>query len=161
MAVTAPRGWPDDWQERKAGHDCALCETLGQGDNDHTVHVATLPFAEVGLERRSVVAGYCIVTFRLGHVAEAFELDGEISSGYWSDVVRVARAVDAVFNPMKINLMMLGNWVPHLHTHVVPRYADDPAPGGPITWSDLFRDEPADEVSLRDHAERLREAMTR
>jgi diadenosine tetraphosphate (Ap4A) HIT family hydrolase len=30
--------------------------------------------------------------------------------------------------------MTLGNTVPHLHAHVLPRYQDDSAPGGPIAW---------------------------
>jgi hypothetical protein len=28
---------------------------------------------------------------------------------------------------MKLNYFTLGNTVPHLHTHVLPRYQDDPA----------------------------------
>jgi diadenosine tetraphosphate (Ap4A) HIT family hydrolase len=38
---------------------------------------------------------------------------------------------------MKVNYMLLGNSVPHLHTHVFPRYPDDPAPGGPLSWEAL------------------------
>ncbi len=33
---------------------------------------------------------------------------------------------------MKINYQTLGNRTPHLHTHVTPRYEDDPAPGAPL-----------------------------
>jgi len=47
------------------------------------------------------------------------------TAGYWLDVTAVARAVDAEFHPVKLNLMTLGNWVPHLHTHVVPRTKGD------------------------------------
>lgn len=36
------------------------------------------------------------------------------------------------FHPLKINYQTLGNRVPHLHTHVTPRYRDDPAPGAPL-----------------------------
>jgi diadenosine tetraphosphate (Ap4A) HIT family hydrolase len=89
------------------------------------------------------------------HVAEAFALSKEQSAAYWGDVSRVARAVDHVFKPMKINLLTLGNWLPHLYTHVVPRYADDPAPGDPLVWDDMFFDEPLPDATLRDHAERL------
>jgi hypothetical protein len=49
-------------------------------------------------------------------VAEVTELDDGAAAGYWRDVVRVARAIEGQFNPMKLNLMTLGNWVPHLHT---------------------------------------------
>ncbi len=138
----ASTGWPANWQERKNGEDCPMCVSLGEGDNDHTVAVAQLPRSEVRLERRSLLPGYCIVVWKGVHVAEVTELDDDAAAGYWRDVVRVARAIEGQFNPMKLNLMTLGNWVPHLHTHVVPRYLDDPAPGGPIAWDAMFSDEP-------------------
>jgi hypothetical protein len=39
-------GWPDDWEERKAGRDCFMCASLGLGDNDHTVTIAELPYRD-------------------------------------------------------------------------------------------------------------------
>jgi diadenosine tetraphosphate (Ap4A) HIT family hydrolase len=45
-------------------------------------------------------------------------------------VLRVGRAIEAAFSPVKLNYNVLGNSVPHLHTHIVPRYADDPRPAG-------------------------------
>lgn len=35
------------------------------------------------------------------------------------------------YRPAKLNLMALGNSLPHLHAHIVPRYVDDPDPGRP------------------------------
>ena len=35
---------------------------------------------------------------------------------------------------MKVNYDILGNSLPHLHTHVIPRYADDPKPGWPFPF---------------------------
>jgi diadenosine tetraphosphate (Ap4A) HIT family hydrolase len=40
-------------------------------------------------------------------------------------VFAVEAAVREVLNPDKVNLASLGNVVPHLHWHVVPRFADD------------------------------------
>ena len=126
LADMTARGWPEDWEQRKAGQDCPLCASLGLGDNEHTLAVAELPFSEVRLERRSLLPGYCIVVWKFGHVAEPTELDDDGATGYWRDVLAVERAIQTRFKPMKINLLTLGNWVPHLHTHVVPRYQDDP-----------------------------------
>ena len=109
-----------------------MCAGLGKGDNDHTVAVATRPYSEVGLHRRSALAGYCVVVWRHGHVAEPTELAPDAAAGYWRDVLDVARAVQAEFRPVKLNLLTLGNTVPHLHTHVLPRHVGDPAAGGPI-----------------------------
>ena len=134
----ADRSWPDDWNDRMAGRGCPLCAALGQGDNDYCVHVFTGEFAEVNLERRTRLPGYCIVVWRHGHVAEPTDLDPRQACGYWQDVLAVGRAVRAQFDPVKMNYLTLGNTVPHLHTHVVPRYRDDPAPGGPIEWAQIF-----------------------
>ena len=46
-------------------------------------------------------------------------------------VYRLELAVRDVMQPLKVNVASLGNVVPHLHWHVIPRYADDahfPAP---------------------------------
>ncbi|SDD91690.1 Diadenosine tetraphosphate (Ap4A) hydrolase [Massilia sp. PDC64] len=46
-------------------------------------------------------------------------------------VYKLELAVREVMQPLKVNVASLGNVVPHLHWHVIPRYADDahfPAP---------------------------------
>jgi diadenosine tetraphosphate (Ap4A) HIT family hydrolase len=156
----ASAGWPADWQERKEGRDCSLCSSVGLGDNDHSIAITELPYSEVRLERRSRLPGYCIVVWRHGHVAEPTELDVESATGYWHDVLAVSRVLQAEFEPAKMNLLTLGNWVPHLHTHVVPRYLDDPAPGGPIAWDAMFTDEPTDPDELRRRADSIRAALS-
>ena len=54
----------------------------------------------------------------------------------------VVFAVESVLreqlDPHKINLASLGNAVPHLHWHVIPRYADDPHFPQPI-WATAER----------------------
>jgi len=136
-----------------------MCASLGVGDNDHTIMVAELPYTEVRLERRSRLPGYCIVVWRHGHVAEPTQFDAESAAGYWQDMLAVARVLEAQFQPVKMNFLTLGNWVPHVHTHVVPRYLDDPAPGGPIVWEAMFTDEPTDPRLLAQQAKAIREAL--
>jgi diadenosine tetraphosphate (Ap4A) HIT family hydrolase len=48
-----------------------------------------------------------------------------------------------------------GNALPHLHTHVVPRYADDPAPGRPLPF-DFLDDRRQQEDRLQADALALR-----
>ena len=148
--------WPDDWSQRMEGHGCAMCANLGGGDNEHSVALADLQFAEVGLARRSRLPGYCVVVWKDGHVAEPTDLDPAAAAGYWRDVMDVGRAIRTELNPIKLNYLTLGNSVPHLHTHVLPRYRDDPAPGGPIPWEAMFSAEPDEPEVLRRLAASLR-----
>ena len=43
-------------------------------------------------------------------------------------------ALRGLYAPDKVNLASLGNLVPHLHWHVIPRFRDDPKFPAPI-WS--------------------------
>lgn len=151
--------WPEDWADRLQGKDCALCASLGQGDSDFSVFVGQTEYVEVLLQRRSRLPGYCVVVWKLGHVAEPSDLDAAVSAGYWQDVLRVGRAIKEVFAPVKLNYLTLGNTVPHLHTHVLPRYIDDPAPGGPIPWEAIASEEPLPESQLHRQADALRRSM--
>ncbi|MDR0563491.1 MAG: HIT family protein [Azoarcus sp.] len=60
------------------------------------------------------------------HVAEMSDLD-EWSQRHLMDVVlAVECSLRALMAPDKINLASFGNQVPHLHWHVMARFADDP-----------------------------------
>jgi diadenosine tetraphosphate (Ap4A) HIT family hydrolase len=96
------------------------------------------------------------VIWKHGHVAEPADLPAEQASRYWAEVLATGRAVRARFSPVKLNYFTLGNQVPHLHTHVLPRYRDDPAPGGPIVWQDVFSPEPVPDAELHAQAADLR-----
>jgi diadenosine tetraphosphate (Ap4A) HIT family hydrolase len=129
---------------------------LGKGDNGFWVSVSAGEVAGVHLERRSRPRGYCIVVRRHGHVAEPGDLDPLQAGRYRAEVLAAGRAVQARFKPVKLNYMTPGNTVPHLRTHVLPRYQDDPAPGGPVAWEAIFAADPVPEAGLHRQAADLR-----
>ncbi len=86
------------------------------------------------LQRTGIQRGYTVSIWRGRHVAEPTELSEEQASAYWLELLRVGRALEAHFEPVKLNYDLLGNSLPHLHTHVIPRYADDPRPGWPFPF---------------------------
>jgi diadenosine tetraphosphate (Ap4A) HIT family hydrolase len=135
-----------------------ICDVLGGGDNDHWVHVADGDCTEVHLDRASQIAGYCLVVWRLGHVAEPTQLEAEAAGAYWREVLAAGQAVISAFAPVKVNYFTLGNAVPHLHTHIVPRYSGDPMPAGPISWDRVVAAPAFTEGALRDQAAALRQA---
>ena len=69
--------------------------------------------------------GYCRVVWGT-HVREMSDLPAESRKHLLDVVCGVERALRNIQNPDKINLASLGNQVPHLHWHVIPRFADDP-----------------------------------
>jgi diadenosine tetraphosphate (Ap4A) HIT family hydrolase len=60
------------------------------------------------------------------HCAEMTDLDDEARRAMMRAVWGVERAIREILAPDKINLASLGNQVPHLHWHVIPRWRDDP-----------------------------------
>jgi diadenosine tetraphosphate (Ap4A) HIT family hydrolase len=88
------------------------------------------------LQRAAVQRGYTLVVWRGRHIAEPTELSPEEASQYWAELLRVARGLETHLDPVKLNYNFLGNEVPHLHAHVLPRYADDPRPGWPFPFPD-------------------------
>ena len=92
------------------------------------------------------------------HVAEPTDLTDEEAAAYWRELLIVGRAIESVMQPVKLNYNLLGNSLPHLHTHVIPRYADDPMPGWPFPFPEVEPDPlPAEE--LRPDVEALRAAI--
>lgn len=74
--------------------------------------------------------GFCRVIWR-DHVREMSDLSREDRLLLNEAVYEVELAVREVMKPTKVNVASLGNVVPHLHWHVIPRYTDDahfPAP---------------------------------
>jgi diadenosine tetraphosphate (Ap4A) HIT family hydrolase len=109
------------------------------------------------LQRAAIQRGYTVVVWRGRHVAEPTELSADEAARYWLEVLRAARAIEAVFQPVKLNYDTLGNALPHLHTHVVPRYTDDPRPGWPFPFPEQeVKNIPEDEFLAQ--AELLRAA---
>lgn len=86
------------------------------------------------LQRSAIQRGYTIAIWRGRHVAEPTELSAEEAAAYRIEVLRVARAIEQHLRPVKVNYNVLGNSVPHLHTHIIPRYAVDPNPGSPFPF---------------------------
>jgi diadenosine tetraphosphate (Ap4A) HIT family hydrolase len=113
-----------------------MCE---QGRPEETQYGARFFAGEVSdayLQKTAIQRGYSVVIWRGRHVAEPTELTDEEASAYWLEVLRAGRALEQHFGPVKLNYDVLGNSLPHLHTHVIPRYADDPRPGWPFPFPD-------------------------
>lgn len=110
---------------------CELCsrtggELLWQGEHCRVVHVE-----EPGYP------GFCRVIWQ-AHVKEMTDLSEDDREHLMEVVFAVEAVLREQLEPAKINLASLGNVVPHLHWHVIPRFADDPHFPQPI-WAKAQR----------------------
>ena len=103
---------------------CELCATDG-GDllyRDAKLRIVLVNDADY--------PAFCRVIWN-AHVREMTDLPAVDRYSLLNTVMQVEALLREVLRPDKINLASLGNVVPHLHWHVIPRFADDrhfPAP---------------------------------
>ena len=127
-----PRTWPDDWAARRAGDGCVFCGWERPDEDEHGLRFLAGAAADAYLQRRAPAPGYAIVVFRGRHAADPIDLTLQETAAFWADVGAAARAIYAVFGPCHLNYQILGNAMPHVHAHLVPRYLDDPSPERPL-----------------------------
>jgi diadenosine tetraphosphate (Ap4A) HIT family hydrolase len=84
------------------------------------------------LFKEQTYRGRCVVAYR-HHINELFELSDAERDLFMHDVARAAKAMQAAFNPAKINYGAYSDKLPHLHFHLVPKYRDGPSWGAPFT----------------------------
>jgi len=151
--------WPSNWAELTQGIGCEMCESRRPDESRYGIRIHAGRYADAYLQRADVQRGYTLVIWRGRHVNEPTELDETEASGYWAELLAVARALISVFMPLKMNYETLGNSLPHLHTHLVPRFEVDPRPGQPFPLNAQQPDAKIPEAQLRADAESLRKLL--
>jgi diadenosine tetraphosphate (Ap4A) HIT family hydrolase len=102
--------------------------------SDADLRIAELEHSYLILNRDQFFPGYCLL-FTKQHQTELFHLDQPVRQGLMEEVSQVAQALAACFKPDKLNYELLGNMVPHIHWHLVPRFRSEPLWPRPI-WSE-------------------------
>lgn len=122
----------------------AACELCLHDGGDVIVRTDKL---RVVLVNDPLYPGFCRVIWN-EHVREMTDLTREDRQGFMEAVWQVEHAVREVMTPHKVNLASLGNVVPHLHWHVIPRYNDDAQFPDPI-WTAARRTPSSGELATR------------
>ncbi len=102
----------------KTMEQCELCR--GSGEDV----VIQCQWWRVILVNDPLYPGFCRVIWN-AHEQEMSDLHEAEREELMRVVWLVEAAQREVFQPRKINLASLGNMVPHLHWHVIPRFEDD------------------------------------
>lgn len=112
-------------------HPCVLCQP-------HEESVLWRdPYCRVVAVGDPTYPGFCRVVWN-AHVAEMTDLAADERERLMSVVWATERTLRELLQPTKVNLASLGNQVPHLHWHVIPRFADDAHFPAPI-WAPAAR----------------------
>jgi len=91
--------------------------------------------------------GFCRVIWNR-HVAEMTDLTHGEREHLITLVFAVEEAMRHVMHPDKVNIAALGNMVPHIHWHVIPRFKDDTFfPGS--AWSKRTQETQASTLEAR------------
>ncbi len=110
--------------------NCWMCQSLREPENlvfyESKVSVAKL-------NPDQAFEGYTFLTLKW-HEEELFNLGDKDRKLFLEDMSTVASLLSRAFRPDKMNYELLGNSMPHLHWHLIPRYTADPMWGRPI-WA--------------------------
>ena len=125
-----------EWDSLARGEACPL-DAPRPSSNDHWDLVATLSVSSLYLTANQTYRGHCQLIFDSRHVARPDQL----SAGEWTalcaDLFAAQAAIVRAVQPDHLNVESLGNVVPHVHWHIIPRYRDDPRWGSPIWLTSL------------------------
>ncbi|MCC7170727.1 MAG: HIT domain-containing protein [Planctomycetes bacterium] len=112
--------------------DCVFCSTSG-GRVVHAEPDARIVWPHE-LEHPALLR-----VVATAHARELTDLAPAVRQRLFTLVCAAESALRSVVAPAKINVASLGNVVPHVHWHVVPRYVDDAFFPQPI-WASKLRD---------------------
>jgi diadenosine tetraphosphate (Ap4A) HIT family hydrolase len=138
---------------------CLLCDADG---GRAIARTAELRIVEAAEPEFAAYPGYLRIIWN-EHLPEFTDLPLDARARLMETVALAESAMRRTMAPDKVNLASLGNMVPHLHWHLIPRYRNDPHFPGPI-WAERRREaDPAELAARRELARQLvaavREAM--
>lgn len=108
--------------------ECLYCQ-----DNE-TLHnlmikISDLEVSQLFLFKEQSYTGRCNVVYK-DHAVDFHKLSDDQRDAFMRDVAKTAKAIDAAFNPTKINYGSYSDTLSHLHMHIVPKYKDGYGFGG-------------------------------
>lgn len=133
---------------------CPMCHRWQQ---EPELRIAEFEHSFAVLNRDQFFPGYCLL-FTREHVTELFHLDSGVRGGLMEEVNHLAAALNRAFAPTKMNYELLGNMVPHIHWHLIPRHSNDPLWPRPI-WSEPHTERQLAPAALAATIERIRTAL--
>lgn len=128
-----PGGSIDPHHPRILLPDCPLCRDISSLSASASF-IQDLMGTYAVLSENQGCRGWCVLIVK-DHREHMDDLPAAAQFIIFQDVIRAAAAIRSIFPtsgksglPPRINYECLGNLVPHIHWHIIPRHADDPEP---------------------------------
>jgi diadenosine tetraphosphate (Ap4A) HIT family hydrolase len=141
------------WEELVSGRGCPFDAPRAEV-TPHWELVRTLTASSWYLPVNQMYRGHGVLVFDPRHVTRLAELTTAEWHAYAADLHRVATAITAVCKPDHMNVESLGNVMPHLHWHVIPRYKNDGRWRQPI-WAQDVNEQPERRLAEADRTRLL------
>lgn len=148
-----------DWDARVEGVSCPL-DSPRPDSNGHWDLIARLAVSSLYLAKNQTYRGQCQLVFDVRHAARPDQLTPHEWTAFCADLYASQLAVVDTVRPDHVNLESLGNVVPHLHWHIVPRYVEDPRWGAPI-WTTPLSEMPDHRLEAGDRMHLIEEIRRR
>ena len=110
-----------DWAKLVRGEGCPLCRPRAHSAAG-MLEIVTLSTSTLYLSRNQAYRGHCALVFDPRHETRVEALSREEYDGWMDDFRRAVGAIVGAVQPDHMNYASLGNEVPHLHWHLIPRY---------------------------------------
>lgn len=99
------------------------------------IEAKSLEITDLSLYDDARFPGRCILRLRQ-HEERLEQLDSVTATAFMADVQRAVRALSTVTGSERINVAILGNTVPHIHAHLIPRYPENESKPESSPWDD-------------------------
>lgn len=149
-----------EWDRQASATTCPF-DHPRPASTDHWDLVATLKSSSLYLGKNQTYRGHCSLILDIRHATRPDQLHTEEWLAFCSDLHVSVGAIMRTVMPDHVNVESLGNVVPHMHWHIVPRYKNDPRWGLPI-WTTPLSDMPDARLDPVEHAQllaQLRDAL--
>jgi diadenosine tetraphosphate (Ap4A) HIT family hydrolase len=149
-----------EWERLVHGNGCPFDAPRADSNDDWDL-VCPLTSSSLYLAKNQTYRGQCLLILDLRHAVHAAQLSAVEWGAFCSDLHTATRAVMRAVMPDHMNVASLGNVVPHLHWHIIPRYESDPRWGAPI-WPTSLADMPDTRLSSQEQQtliDKLREGL--
>jgi diadenosine tetraphosphate (Ap4A) HIT family hydrolase len=113
---------------------CPLCPPRDFVSEDR-YEIASFSTSTLYLYGDQRFLGYSVLVFDGRHASGLHELTKDECTRYLDDLRLGSNAIHRALSPDHMNIELLGNAVPHLHWHIIPRYTNDPR-WGQVVWVD-------------------------